>query len=283
MAFLQLGSKAHKELFCHSFLDSYQDYEPANLPWPDLNAADLEKLRGIPFWQEALSTERNAGVMVSAWAEQIDDPLIKTAIALQGEEEYRHARLLEFLVNYYDIPVEIPDTDPLPRAMETAFIDFGFTECLDSFFAFGMFGIARQAHYLPEAMFNIFDPLLDEEARHIVFFVNWLTYCELQKSHPQYLRGMKTIWHYGRALRELVRAFGGATDNGEGFTATDASHFMDDLTAELFFKTCLEENAKRMSKFDDRLLQPLLLPRLSQLALSTLTLLPQKKTTPLPA
>ncbi|MFN9176629.1 MAG: hypothetical protein ACK58N_19545 [Synechocystis sp.] len=283
MAFLQLGSKAHKELFCHSFLDSYQDYEPANLPWPDLNAADLEKLRGIPFWQEALSTERNAGVMVSAWAEQIDDPLIKTAIALQGEEEYRHARLLEFLVNYYDIPVEIPDTDPLPTAMETAFIDFGFTECLDSFFAFGMFGIARQAHYLPEAMFSIFDPLLDEEARHIVFFVNWLTYCELQKSHPQYLRGMKTIWHYGRALRELVRAFGGATDNGEGFTATDASHFMDDLTAELFFKTCLEENAKRMGKFDDRLLQPLLLPRLSQLALSTLTLLPQKKTTPLPA
>jgi hypothetical protein len=283
MAMLQLGSKAHKDLFCHSFLDSYQDYEPANLPWPDLDATDLAKLQGIPFWQEALSTERNAGVMVSTWADHIDDPLIKTAIALQGEEEYRHARLLEFLVNHYDIPVEIPAINPLPHNIETTFIDFGFTECLDSFFAFGMFGIARQAHYLPETMFTIFDPLLNEEARHIVFFVNWLTYEELQKGHPQYLRGFKTLWHYGRALRELVRAFGGATDNGEGFTATDASHFMDDLTADLFFKTCLAENAKRMSQFDARLLQPMLLPRLSQLALSTLSLLPQKKASSLPA
>lgn len=45
---------------------------------------------------------------------------------------------------------------------------------------------------------------------------------------------------------------------------------MDDLTPDLFFRTCLSENKKRMAQFDPQLLQPLLLPRLSHLSLNLL-------------
>ncbi|ELR98712.1 ferritin-like domain-containing protein [Gloeocapsa sp. PCC 73106] len=275
---MKLGTESHKELFCQSFLDSYLDYQPESLPWPDLDPVSLAKLRQIPFWQQALFTERSAGVMVSKFAETIEDPLIREAIALQGREESRHGRLIEFLIQRYQIEVTEPELVAPSSQIEAEFIDFGYEECLDSFFAFGMFGIAHQANYLPEAIFKIFDPLLDEEARHIVFFVNWITYLQIQRSKGLTpLRGFHSLWHYGKAVWKLGAIFGESTPEDEkAFTVTGAGNFMDDLTPELFFATCLTENSKRMSRFNPELLQPMLMPNLSLLALRFLKLLPHK-------
>lgn len=106
---MKLGSQQHKELFCHSFIDTYLDYEPEKLPWPELDSLALDRLKGIPFWTEALYTERAAGVMVSSFANTIEDPLLREAIALQGREESRHARLIEYFLDYYDIKIEEPE------------------------------------------------------------------------------------------------------------------------------------------------------------------------------
>jgi hypothetical protein len=279
---MRLGSEQHKELFCHSFIDSHLNYEPEKLAWPNLDGLALERLRGIPFWKEALYTERKAGVMVSAYAKTIQDPLLREAIALQGREESRHARLIEFLIHYYDIQIAEPEIAEIPRCIETAFTDFGFEECLDSFFAFGMFGMARQSRYFPEALFTIFDPILDEEARHIVFFVNWVTYLQIQRGRGwSGWRAFHALWHYGRALSGLIQAFGGGGEREEqAFTATGASTFIDDLTPELFFATCLSENSQRMRVFDRRLLQPQLMPRLSTLALRCLKFLSRRPVPP---
>jgi len=275
---MQVGSEEHKKLFCQSFMDSHQTYEPELLPWPQLDEPTLERLRAIPFWEEALSTEREAGVMVSAFAKTVSDPVIREAIALQGQEETRHARLLEFLIKHYDIPVTERPLPKVPDHIEQAFIDFGFGECLDSFFAFGLFGLARQAGYFPESLFTIFDPIIEEEARHIAFFVNWVTYLQVSQGRgARILRGTHALWHYGRAILHLIKAFGSAGDgSGAGFTATGAKTFMDDLTPKQFLETTLLENASRMQAFDDRLLQPMLLPRLSGVALRFLNLLPQQ-------
>lgn len=276
---MKLGSEQHKELFCRSFIDSYLDYEPEKLPWPKLEGTALERLRGIPFWKEALITEREAGAMVDAFANTITDPLLKEAIALQGKEENRHARLIRFLIDHYGVEVSEPEPVQLPKNIEEAIVDFGFGECLDSFFAFGMFGIARQAKYMPEPLFAIFDPILDEEARHIVFFANWVTYVQIQRGRGFVgLRGAHALWHYARALSKLVSTFASPEDkDGKPFTASEAAHFMDDLTPELFFSTCLQENEQRMKAFDRRLLQPQLMPALSRFALRCVKLLPQKQ------
>jgi hypothetical protein len=278
---MKIGSEDHKQLFCQSFMDSHLTYEPEKLPWPDLDDTSLERLRGIPFWDEALRTEREAGVMVSAFAKTVNDPMIRAAIALQGREEARHGRLLEYMINRYGIQVADRPAPVVPDKVEQAFVDFGFGECLDSFFAFGMFGLARQARYMPEPFFTIFDSIVQEEARHIVFFVNWITYLQIQQGRSGILRSAHALWHYGRAIHHLAQAFGSAADgSGEGFTATGAKTFMDDLTLPQFLEVTLHENAQRMSAFDDRLLQPMLLPRLSAIALRVLRLLPRRSVTP---
>lgn len=269
---MQLGSEAHKELFCRSFMDTHLDYEPEKLPFPKLDTEHLNRLRAIPFWHEALSIERFAGVMVSAFADTIDDPMIKEAIALQGREETRHGRLINHLIRFYDLDVPDVPTKTPPADLRKKFVHFGFEECLDSFFAFGMFGLAKQANYMHEDLFTIFDPILDEEARHIVFFVNWITYTQIKEGRGlNLLRSTHAMWNYGQALLGLIKTFG-SSDNQSSFTAKGASTFVDDLTAEQFFEICLQENKNRMSKYDDRLLQPMLLPRLSTIALKTLQL-----------
>ncbi|MGF2034166.1 MAG: ferritin-like domain-containing protein [Nostoc sp. CmiVER01] len=237
---MKIGSKEHKELFCRSFIESHLEYEPAHLPWPTLDSVALESLRNIPFWREALNTEQEAGVMVNAFAATISDPLLKDAIALQGMEEVRHGRLIKFMIDRYDIQISPPPAPVLISNIKTAFLDFGFGECLDSFLAFGLFGLARRhVNYIPEALFDIFDKVLDEEARHIMFFINWVTYLQIQ----------------------------------EGFTATGASNFIDNLTPELLLSTCLKENSRRLGVFDKELLQPQLVPKLAKMASASISLI----------
>lgn len=276
---MKLGSESHKELFCRSFIESHIEFEPEQLSWPTVDSVTLERLQGIPFWREALSTEQTAGAMVDAFAQTISDPLLRDAIALQGLEETRHFRLIQFLINHYNIPISQPSEPVIPNNIQTAFIDFGFGECLDSFLAFGMFGIARQAGYMPEAFFHIFDPILHEEARHIMFFVNWVTYLQIQEGKKvNWLRGVYALWHYKRALQQKIAAFKGSNEErNHNFTATGAINFMDNLTPELFLSTCLAENGKRMSAFDQQLLRPQLLPTLAKIALRVLKFMPQRQ------
>ncbi len=100
---MKIGSEEHKNLFCRSFMESHREYNPQLLPWPQLEAADIDRLRKIPFWQEALNTELDAGAKINAYTQTIADPLVREAIALQGYEETRHGQLLQYMIQHYDI------------------------------------------------------------------------------------------------------------------------------------------------------------------------------------
>jgi hypothetical protein len=55
-----IGSEAHKKLFCESFIASHRVYKPEHLPFPELDQTALLLLQAVPFWDEALYTERSA-------------------------------------------------------------------------------------------------------------------------------------------------------------------------------------------------------------------------------
>ena len=272
---VEVGSQAHKELFCRHFKETYQHYVPAELPWPDLDPEALQRLRSVPFWQEVLHTELRAGAIVKAFSKTIDDPLLKEAIDLQGYEETRHADLIRVMIQRYGIEVDEQPLDPLPADVETAFKDFGFGECMDSFLGFGVFKIARQSGFLPESMFEIFDKLMYEETRHIVFFVNWMAYRQVQQGKgAAWRRAMASLRFYTRALKRMIGTArrGAQMNDGKDFSATQASVFLDGFTFRHFLEDCYAENARRMSVVDPSLLRPDFLPRLADVALASLRL-----------
>lgn len=278
---MQIGSAAHKERFCRQFIETHQRFDPERLPWPELDAAALGRMRGVPFWQEVLHTERRAGAIVRAFAETIADPLVREAVDLQGVEEARHAQLLEVMIRRYGIEVEERPLEAIGPDLYTAFADFGYGECIDSFLGFGVFKIARQSAFLPEQMFAIFDTLMIEETRHIVFFVNWMAWQEAARGRgAAWWRALVSARYYGRAIRRLVGTIrqGQIANDGKDFSATQASVFLDGFTFRRFVEECYAENARRMSDFETDLLRPRFLPSLARAALSGLRLMPARGT-----
>jgi hypothetical protein len=274
-AVVAIGSEAHKALFCKHFHDTYQHYVPEELPWPELDEAALQRLRSVPFWQEVLHTELRAGAIVKAFSETVDDPVLKAAIDLQGLEETRHAELIRVMIRRYGIEVTEQPLDPLPVDIETAFKDFGFGECMDSFLGFGVFKIARESGFLPEEMFAIFETLMYEETRHIVFFVNWMAWRMVQKGKgARWRRALASLRFYFRAIKRLVGTAvrGAKVNDGKDFSATQASVFLAGFTFRRFLEDCYAENARRMSIMNEGLLRPAFLPRLADIALAGLRL-----------
>ncbi|HLI10814.1 MAG TPA: hypothetical protein VKY65_04365 [Alphaproteobacteria bacterium] len=274
---MKIGSEAHKALFCRDFIKTHRRFEPEELPWPALDDEELKRMRSVPFWQEVFHTERRAGAIVEAFSRTVHDPLLREAIDLQGYEEARHGRLIRVMIDRYGIEAAELPIDRLPDDIETAFIDFGFGECLDAFLGFGVFKIARQSGFLPDSMFSLFDVLMYEETRHIVFFVNWMAYREAQRGRGNaFLRALTSAWYYGRAVNRMVGTIRrGAESDGENFSATQADVFLEGFSLRKLVGTCLAENARRMSEFDPDLLRPRLLPALGRVAFSVMQLWPR--------
>jgi len=272
---MKIGSDEHKKLFCREFIASHCGFDPATLAWPDLDAAELGRLRAIPFWQEVLYTERRAGAIVAAYAATIGDPLVREAVTLQGFEEARHAELLRLMIQHYGIAAEERPPDPPSGDLFRAFADFGYGECLDAFLGFGVFKLARRAGFLPDAMFEIFETLIHEETRHIVFFINWMAWQQVARGRgASWLRGTAAARYYARAIGRLLQTVrrGRDANDGRDFSATQASVFLDGFTLRGFVEECRAEHARRMRGFDPALLQPHFLPRLAGIALAGLRL-----------
>ena len=272
---MKIGSDEHRDLFCRQFFATYTEYDPETLPWPELTEEELTRLRTVPFWQEVLHTEKRAGAIVKAFTPLVEDPEVRRAVDLQGLEETRHAELLRVMIGRYGLDATEQPLEPLNPNIEMAFKDFGFGECLDSFLGFGAFKIARQSQFLPEGMFQIFDTLMYEETRHIVFFVNWMAWDAVRRGRGAvWQRQMVSLRYYFRALSRLVGTVrrGQQVNDGQNFSATQTSVFLDDFTFRGFLEDCHDENLRRMGTLDPALLKPAFLPKLADVALASLRL-----------
>lgn len=272
---MKIGSLEHRDAFCAHFTRSYIEYDPKTLAWPVLDAVALQRLQSVPFWEEVFYTERRAGAIVAAFTETVSDPVLKAALALQGEEETRHANLIRVMIDRYGLDAPERPMEDLGADIETRFKDFGFGECLDSFLGFGLFKIAWQAEFLPRELLQIFETLMYEETRHIVFFINWMAYTEAQRGWlARTVSPLTSLHYYLRALRRLagLARRGKQLNDGKNFAATQVSMFLDGFNFRRFLEDCYAENGRRMSSFDPELLRPGFLPQLAKTALKALQL-----------
>ena len=265
---LRVGSEEHKHLFCREFIDTFHAYEPREIAWPELDASSLARLRSLPFWGEAVSSERTAGARVRAMADVEKDGPLREAIAMQAYEEERHAALLERLLDHYGIA--IPDGGgEKPRDAEWGFMRMGYGECFDSFFAFGLFRVASDTGFFPPGLISIFDGVMQEEARHILFFTNWAVHRRMKLPVVE-----RPFFMVRRALGLGLQAFGRVrtafqlreTDAGDDFTM-QVPNEIGDVNLRTLAETCLAENERRLAAYDPRLLRPNIVPRLVKTAL----------------
>ncbi|MGH7096393.1 MAG: hypothetical protein ACREE4_01885 [Stellaceae bacterium] len=260
------GSDAHKCAFCHMLLDTHDPYRPAVIAWPRLDPATRARVVGLPIWDIAVQTEGKARLRVLAYAGTVADPLLRRAIELDAFEEGRHKEVLANLVSAYAIALAPEPEYRRPRDPEWAFMVTGFSECIDSVFAFGLFALAQQSGFFPRELVDTFEPIMQEEGRHILFFVNWVAWH--RRNLPLWRRllfdgKILAVWAFLAWERVgIARAMpAGAADNNFTLTGSRAIG-ADRLSARELINLCLAENERRLSLYDPRLLRPRTVPRL---------------------
>lgn len=264
------GGDAHKTAFCRMLLDTHNPYRPAAVDWPKLDGEARDRLVALPIWDIAVQTEGKASTRVLAYADEVPDGLLREAVMLNGFEEGRHKQILANLVAAYGIPLA-PEPEYLPpRHPEWAFMVTGFSECIDSFFAFGLFAVAKQSRFFPPELVDTFEPIMQEEARHILFFVNWVAWHRRNLAwwrRPWFWCKVAAVWVFLVGERIGLARSAGTTRDGapqdNSFTLTGSKAVADiDLAPAVLIDLCLAENDRRMSGYDTRLLRPKVMPRL---------------------
>lgn len=266
------GSAAHRDAFCQLLTSTFNPYKPAVIPWPDLSSAEMHRLASLPFWDTAVAIEGRASLRMEWQANRLTDPVIAEALSLNAAEERRHKEVLHNMLTFYRIelgpePVYLP-----PRNPEFGFLRTGFGECINSFFAFGLFDLARSSGFFPPALVETFEPVIQEEARHIMFFANFVAYRRANlRLIERVIFDVKCLIAIGEQFASRIgmaietrRRRKGVRSN---FLTDGANSVATGFSKRQFFELCLSENDRRMKGYDSRLLRPMMMPRLIRLAL----------------
>jgi hypothetical protein len=185
----------------------------------------------------------------------------------------RHKQVLSNLVEAYGIRLAPEPEYQRPRHPEWAFLLAGFCECVDTFFAFGLFALAKRSGFFPPELADTFEPVAQEEGRHILFFVNWVAWH--RRNLPPWRRALfaakiLSVWAFliweRIGITRGIDGAGGAKagterqDNNFVFTGSKAIGSGDVSAAEVI-DVCMSEHERRFSGYDRRLLRPGVMPR----------------------
>jgi hypothetical protein len=279
------GSPAHKRAMCAMFQETFNPYRPSVIAWPALDPDELHRLSSLPIWNIAVQTEGRASRSFTAYADTLDDAEMRSTIMLNAWEESRHKEVLAHLVCAYGIELAAEPPYLTPRDREFAFLVTGYSESIDSFFAFGLFELARQSGFFPEELVETFEPVIQEECRHILFFANWLAWYRANLNWWSRIRfelRVAAAWLYIAGLRiGLARSVGTnrtVTQQENNFTVNGARKV---AAVEIGFlglmQICLEENDRRLAGYDPRLCRPTRVPSLARFVLAIAKLWPRRK------
>lgn len=268
---VQIGGDAHREMFCRQLLETHNPYKPAVIDWPALSPDALQRVTSLPIWDIAVQTEGRASIRVQTYAATARDPLLKQALEMQGEEEARHKVVLSRLVAVYAIKLAPEPDYPAPKHPEWAWMVTGYSECIDSFFAFGLFEAAKRTGYFPTALVETFEPVIQEEGRHILFFANWVAWHRRQLAwwkRPWFRLKIMAVWAF--LIWERIGMARGFNNRGEAQDANFSYNGREDLGVDMgvreLLQICLTENDRRMAGYDQRLLRPTFVPFFARLA-----------------
>ncbi len=276
---LRPGSARHLDAVARMFRETFNPYKPSIIDWPKLEPEARDRLITLPIWDIAVQTEGKARLRMLSYANTLADPTWHDAIELNGWEEGRHKVVLSNLVAAYGI-VLAPEPPYLePHDAEWAYLVTGFSECIDSFFAFGLFELARRSAFFPPALVDTFEPVMQEECRHILLFANWLA------AHRRALAWWRRPWFELRVLAvwvflgwERMGLARGMDEDGKktevpdnNFTVTGSKAVSDvEIRVPELMRLCLDENDRRFAGYDPRLRRPTTMPSLVRAALAVM-------------
>jgi hypothetical protein len=130
--------------------------------------------------------------------------------------------------------------------------------------------ILRRSGFFPTKLVETFEPVMQEESRHILFFVNWVTWHRRNMPwwrRPWFAAKIVAVWLFLIWERiGIARSVGDAPAPDNNFTMTGSQSVGVDIKSVELMDVCLAENDRRLSGYDARLRRPRLMPAMVRFA-----------------
>jgi hypothetical protein len=272
---LRAGSPVHRRELCRMMRETFNPYRPAVIAWPKLDPVALQRVTSLPIWDIAVHTEGRARLRFASYAATLETPEVRDALMLNAWEENRHKDVLSSLVKSYGIALGPEPAYRVPRDPAWMYLVTGYCECIDSFFAFGLFELARKSGFFPAELVETFEPVIQEECRHILLFANLVA--GQRASLPWWRRILFELrivgaWFYigweRLVMARNIKASGMGSGQDSNFTLTSAQTVAPvEIGVCDFLALCLQENDRRFEGYDPRLVRPTLIPTFARFAL----------------
>jgi hypothetical protein len=230
------------------------------------------RIVSLPIWDIAVQTEGRAGLNVKTFGATLAASLLKEAVDMNAFEESRHKTVLANMVEAYGIKLDPEPAYRRPKDPEWAFMVTGYSECIDSFFGFGLFEIARGSGFFPTELVDTFEPVMREEGRHLLFFVNWVAWWRRNMPfwrRPWFELKVIAVWPFLIAERIGIAGDMEKSDKAQdnNFTLNGSKELGVEITFPELARVCLRENDRRLAPYDARLIRPMFVPNMIRFAL----------------
>jgi hypothetical protein len=137
----------------------------------------------------------------------------------------------------------------------------------------------------PPELIDTFEPVMQEECRHILLFANWVAW---HRANLGFFKRIAFEWKVFRVwcflglermdLAKSLDADGNEHAQDNNFTVNGAqSVTQKDLSVAELMQWCVRENDRRFAGYDQRLLRPTTMPFMVKCALPVLKFLERRK------
>ncbi len=263
MGKFQLGSYHHKKLSCELISEHHRVYELSQLDWPELDDEVGKKLAAIP-WRSLAQERLAAARIIDAYGGSLKANLARNALGVIALETHRQGQFLQHLATHYQLP-EVGNR-PQPKYLIGA--DYKrVTHCLNVtfFLGAGLYELVSRTGYLPIDLLTLLNTQLDEQARHLCFFVNWLVIQTQEQQKPEYEPfGVFALWYQRQQILGLLKTLNrNEYDDNLPKNPSLGDVFMGQWRFPDFIQACNQGYTQRFATFDSKLKHPAVLPQIA--------------------
>lgn len=249
---------------------------------PSLDDSTRKKLAELNIWAEVYDQHQQAGWVAQSYSQVVKGSLLQRAIAQIAENELALAQSLKTLCKENRLgTINVGNHDSVP-ASEVAFRKSCHRSNLSLFLASGLYELASQDGYLQPDLLNLWNEVLNIQACHVLFFMNWLAFEAQVKQKPDYeLSGLGSLWTHKKQWLAIFNKLNRSEyDDNLPRDPKQIDYFLGKENYSSFLDACERNYRDRFESLDSRLLRPRILLNTSAFFQTILGFWPQRRKSP---
>ncbi|MEM9136750.1 MAG: hypothetical protein AAGB01_05320 [Cyanobacteria bacterium P01_F01_bin.42] len=237
-----------------------------------------QRLTELELWPWLYTELLRSGRIARGFAQSIRGTLVQEAIAQISEDNLDLALSVKKFCEENQLEAALPQVEGAIASGETDFRRVARQNNLMCFLACGLYELALKEDYLQSDVMNCWNQILDVQASHALFVVNWLSYESQAKQKPEYeLAGLFALWELRSQWLPLFNKLNRSEYNDN---LPDNPGAVDYFLGRQTFTTLLDMSEagyrRRLESFDPQLIRPSVVARTSQFVRGLVGFWPQR-------